>query len=195
MTDKQLKKEYDKNRVQVLVWLNAKEKTVFDKLMEEEGWNNRSGFIKDRIFRGKLDTRYQKILLEADKEDTLKILKNQMTELVNTIGYLNYRFTYELDRIENSEDDDAKEKARRLNKMREWKTSVLGRTEDIASDLRAILGLVGVKIEKERSEQVRYAPDSLLEKATRNWNDISSPEAHELARRQHEKLREKMMKQ
>ena len=192
MADKNIKKEYDKRRMHVYLWLNAKEAAVLEKLMSEDDWSNSAGFIKDRIFAGKLDTVYARMIREAKKDDIEIVLRSLMTELQNSLGYLNYRFTYELDKIEKlAADDKSKELRQNIAKMREWKNAVQGRTEQISENLEAIFRMLKIRFEKQRVESVRYATDEMLEKATRDWNDTDSPEIHEIARRAHENLRRK----
>ena len=192
MADKNLKTEYDKKKVQVKLQLNFKEKTILDSMMENDGWQNTAGFIKDRLFGVSKDAKYAKILQESKVEDYKKIIINLITEMNNVLGYLNYRFTYELDRIDRDEKEEEKKKAKAQKLMREWKSAVLLRTEEMSTSIRSILHILGIKAEKEHEDAVRYAPDSVLEKAASNWNDINSPEIHELVRRQHARIRQKM---
>lgn len=189
MANKNLKKEYDKRRLIVLLTLNHKEVSVLDEMMSKEDWDNRAGFIKDKLFDGKLDIKFEKMIRESNSENIKNILKNMIVELDNKIGYLNYRFAYELRELEKLSVDDDTKLNKKLNKMKEWSAAVLGRTEEISDTLRNILRLMGIKVEKDRRESVRFATDEELEKASKNWNDIHSPEIHELVRRQHEKFR------
>lgn len=192
MADKNLKTEYDKKKVQVKLQLNFKEKTILDSMMEKDGWQNTAGFIKDRLFGRSKDAKYVKILQESKVEDYKKILANLIMEMNNVLGYLNYRFTYELDRIDRDEIEEEKKKAKAQKLMRERKSAVLLRTEEMSTSIRSILHILGIKAEKEHEDALRYVPDSVLEKAASNWNDINSPEIHELVRRQHERIRQKM---
>ncbi len=188
MANKNLKKEYDKRRVLVMLGLNFKEASVLDEMMSKEDWGNRAGFIKDKIFAGSLDTKFEKMIRTADAESVKTILKNIIIELDNTLGYLNYRFTYELQELEKLNGEETAHLNKKINKMKEWKAAVIGRTDEISDTLRIILRQLGIKIEKDRREAVRFAPDEVLKKAAKNWNDIHSPEIHELVRRQHEKF-------
>ena len=189
MANKDLIKNYDKRRVQIKLWLNYKEASVLDEMMSKEDWDNRAGFIKEKIFDGKLDAKFEKMIRESNSENVKNILKNMIVELDNKLGYLNYRFAYELRELEKLSADDDTKLNKKLNKMKEWSAAVLGRTEEISDTLRNILRLMGIKVEKDRRESVRFATDEELEKASKNWNDIHSPEIHELVRRQHEKFR------
>lgn len=186
-----MKKEYDKRRLNLVVSLNHKEITILDEMMKKEGWENLSGFIKDKLFEGNSELKYQKVLREATVEDNKAIIKNLMNELNNELGYLNYRFSYELEQLEKSDKEGGQKMLKKISRMQEWKAAVVNRTEEITLYLESIMKLLNIKVEKERKEAVRYAPDSVLEKAAKDWNDLDSPELHELVRRQHEELRKR----
>ena len=180
MVDKELKKEYDKRRTNVLLTLNHKELTVLQKLMEKDGWCNRSGFIKEAIFGENINTKYKKVLRNGSDKDIVNAIHNLLQELVNDYGYINYRFNYELEKIEK---DDPKISQKKLNVLKAWRDDVAYTTEDTINVLMNVLKAQKIKVEIERQEAIRYAPDSVLKEKLKDWNDISSPEIIELGRR------------
>ena len=102
-----------------------------------------------RLFGVRKGAKYVRILQESKVEDYKKILTSLITEMNNVLGYLNYRFTYELDQVDKSEMDSEMKKAKIHKLMREWKNAVLLRTEEMSTSIRSMLHILGVKAEKE----------------------------------------------
>lgn len=186
MANKELKKEYDKSRNVLHLRLSSKEWAILEKMMSEQQWENTAGFIKYKVFGDdrELESRYSRLKRSTEKEDIQTILKNLMTSLVGEIGYLNYRFNYELERLDKSLDkiDDAAAK-KILATMTQWKKNVMERTEQVCFDCQDILKYIDIKIDKIKKENIQFAPESIIEKARKDWNDTMSPEALEGARR------------
>lgn len=201
MPNKELKKEYDKRRMACKISLNAKEYAVIELRMKDEGWENLSGYVKSKLFPSGSETEFKKTIRKLNEKpskesekDYAIILKNIMEELVKEIGYINYRFSYELRAFEaTSGNNEGKEYLKRLNKLETIKNSVLDRTGEITSTLQSLLRMLHIKVEREREDSVRYVPTEELEKKIRSdWNDINSPEIHELARRYNREGRRRM---
>jgi len=195
MPNKELKKEYDKSRNVLHLRLSNREWTVLEKMMSEQEWKNTAGFIKYKIFGDdcEVDSKYSKLKRSTEKEDVQMIMKNLMTSLVGEIGYLNYRFNYELEKLDKSLDkiDDAAAK-KILATMTQWKKNVMERTEQVCFDCQDILKYIDIKIDKIKKENIQFAPDSIIEKARKDWNDTMSPEALEGARRDFVEFHKKM---
>lgn len=201
MPNKELQKEYEKRRIRCKLSFNGKEQSMLELGMKEEGWENIAGYVKSKLFPLGSETEFKKTirkLNEKPSKETEKdyaiILKNLMEELVNEIGYINYRFSYELRAFETtSGNNEGKEYLKRLNKLETIKNSVLDRTGEITSTLQSLLRMMHIKVEREREDSVRYVPTEELEKKVRSdWNDINSPEIHELARRYNREGRRRM---
>lgn len=200
MASKELKKEYDKTRITCKVSFNAKEFSMLEIGMKEGGWENMAGYVKSKIFPDGAGSEFKKTIrklnekpLKESEKDYAIILKNIMGELVREVGYINYRFSYEMRAFENSSSVEGKEFLKRLNKLETIKNSVLDRTGEITSTLQSLLRMMHIKVEREREDSVRYVPTEELEKKVRSdWNDINSPEIHELARRYNREGRRRM---
>lgn len=200
MPNKELQKEYEKRRIRCKLSFNGKEQSMLELGMKEEGWENIAGYVKSKLFPSGSETEFKKAIRKLNEKpskesekDYAIILKNIMEELVREVGYINYRFSYEMRAFENSSGVEGKEFLKRLNKLETIKNSVLDRTGEITSTLQSLLQMMHIKVEREREDSVRYVPTEELEKKVRSdWNDINSPEIHELARRYNREGRRRM---
>lgn len=178
--DKKIKKEYDKRRTNVLLTMSHKELTVLESMMEKDGWTNRSGFIKDRLFGENIDSKYARTLKKGSQKDATNAIQNLLQELVDDFGYLNYRYNAEIEKLEKENDKRVQKK---ISMLYGWQKNIRRHTDDITSLLEAILKMLHIKVEIEQKDAIRHVPDSVLEEKIKDWNDVDSPELYELARR------------
>lgn len=193
MPNKEIRQEYDKKLNKITLRLSKEEKVNLSKMMKEEEWSNVAGFIKYKLFGEKADAVYARMKRNSEPEDISIIMKILMESLVNEIGYLNYRFNYELERLDkNSDKLDDKIAKKILSTMTQWKKNIMERTEQICYDCQDILRYIDIKIDKIKKENIHFAPESLIDKARKDWNDTMSPEALEGVRRDFEKLHKQL---
>ena len=178
--DKKIKKEYDKRRTNVLLTMSHKELTVLESMMEKDGWTNRSGFIKDRLFGENIDSKYARTLKKGSQKDTPNAIQNLLQELVDEFGYLNYRYNAEIEKLEKVSDKRVQKK---ISMLYGWQKNIRNYTDDMTSLLEAILKMLHIKVAIEQKEAIKHVPDSVLEEKAKDWNDVDSPELYELARR------------
>jgi len=194
--DKILKQRYDRSRKIIPLRLSVKEQIFLERMMKDEDWENASGFIRYKLFREMEQTNFRKMIRRADNDDIQIIMKTLLDNLSREIGYLNYRFNYELERLEENQGKFTERMAKKiLWTMGQYRKNVMERTSYVLSDCEDILRSIGLKIEREQEESVRYAPDCVIDKARKDWNDTTSPEALEGVRRDFEEFHKKYDKQ
>jgi len=195
---KEIRKKYDasiNNRrlARVPIRLNTEERIILEKKMKEEEWENAAGYIRSKVFPKNIKGEYEKILKSGDQKIVMPALSVLMEELTKQIGYLNYRFDYSLSQLEKNCDLTNNIDARKMVMLlREYQQSILKRTEKITFDCETILRFLKIKFENTKKENIRYAPESVINKARKDWSDTRSPEALEGVRRDFEEYHRRM---
>lgn len=187
----ELKRKYNEISAKNLVHfrLNSQEASLLERMMKEVGFINISGFIKYKLFGVNPEGPYKRMLRSGDRNDIEIVMKNLIEEMNSTIGYLNYKLDFELRRIEKESSGMDEKTARRLTaKIVECKEAVLKKTDAIFTDCQEILKYIKIHVEREKIDSIRFATDEEIEKASKDWNDTTSPEAIEAARRILEKV-------
>lgn len=172
----------------IMLRFNNKERALLETMMKEEEWENMSGFIKYKLFGDKVDKAYEKKIGDLKKEDIMTAMKYLIDTLNTNIGYMNFRFTYELEQLENIE-NPGKKFNRKISILKEWINECKKRNVDLYETSEKILTSMNIKVKKILQEDVRYAPQSLLDKVSKDWNDTTSPLALEAARRNYENIK------
>ena len=185
----ELRSEYDKRRrLQIKIDLSPKEASILDKMMREGDWDNRSGFIKYKLFGESADRKFSRMVHYAKYDDVISIVKNAVIEMNDNLGYLNYKFDYQLRRLEQDKGlPSDKQIVKRLSHLIKYKNKVREKIEEMYFLLESLLANQNIQIQELKLEDVRYMSDEALEKAAKDWNDLTSPEAKEAARRIYEK--------
>lgn len=192
--DKIVRKEYEKRVKAIAIKFNYEERVIIKKMMDEDDWLNMSGFIKYKVFGCSkyVRNKYQRMKKEVKPEDIQMIMQNLMTTLSDAISYLNYRFNYELEKLEREKGGySLKEHRRLLAIMYDWKKAVYARTEDAIKDCQQILHYIDIKTTREQKDSLIAMPDYVLDKVRKDWNNTTSPEALEAARRDMEIFRDR----
>ena len=177
MKDNKLKKKYNdtlnkKNRVSIR--FNPEEMSVLEKMMQDEDWSNVSRFIKYKLFNGKEKSQYRQMKRSGERQNIEIIMTNLMEELALNFGYMNYRFNYKLELLNDMKVKDEKYLSKLIAIMGDWREDVLSRTDAIYKDCEEILKFLAIEIEKKEID-----------------HDTTSPEAREAARRVVEEFEKK----
>ena len=96
------RREYDKSLEKVTIRLSAREKIALYKLVNDDGWTNVAGFIKNKIFNGKEGYIYEKTVNNADKKDIEKILSVYVTQLFREFRYIKWKYESDLKMIKEA---------------------------------------------------------------------------------------------
>ncbi|MCQ2116690.1 MAG: hypothetical protein MJY76_00925 [Bacteroidales bacterium] len=154
-------------------------------MMKNDGWENISGYIKDKLFGNNVFEDYQKILKQAKKEkDYNSILLRQFEELNGHFEFINFRMNELLLKIEDETTD--KEFAQKASaQIYKWKTAIEQRTDSVIMDLKTILARMDIIAQIKKEQALRSIPDDIL-RSMIPWHDTTSPYAMEFARRTQE---------
>lgn len=192
--DLELRQKYDKSHNKaghVSFRLNVQERSVLEKMMQDEDWANVSRYIKHKLFDGKEKLRYKQMKRSADRQNIEIIMSKLLEDLALSFGYVNYRFNYELEKLNETKVRDERYLKKLVAIMGDWREDVLSRTDAIYKDCEEILKYLAIEVEKKEIDQMRFVPDYIIDEASKNWNDTTSPEAREAARRVVEEFEKK----
>ena len=122
----ELKKQYDKSkRLSVKLALSPQEASLLDKMMREGDWDNRSGFIKYKLFGESVDRKFSRMVHDAKFDDVISIVKNLVIELNDHLGYLNYRFDYHVRQLEQDKElSQEKKTAKKISALIEYTSNL-----------------------------------------------------------------------
>lgn len=189
MPNKDFKKKREKASNIVTLRFSYSESAVLKKMMEKEEWTNRSGFIKYKIFGESEEYQYKKMLESKEQSDIEKTLISLLTELNKQIDYVNYRFDSEIiDIKKKTEKFDEIRVKQWITILKEWKNSLLDKTDNIFFDCQTILRAININIERINFKDIRKIPDYILDKLDTDIANMDSPEMQEKARRLYEKF-------
>lgn len=135
--DKGNQKEYfkTKNRSAFSIKLNPLEKSIIEKKMRDEGWQNISRFIKSKIFDKDLDEEIDQIIEEKKTEDIVNLLKNCVLELARKTDYFRFRYEKDMAQLYREEGVDINKWIKATN---DWHAQYVFETQRIFSTLRKI---------------------------------------------------------
>ena len=189
MPNKDFKKKREKASNIVTLRFSYSESAVLKKMMEKEEWTNRSGFIKYKIFGESEEYQYKKMLESKEQSDIEKTLISLLTELNKQIDYVNYRFDSEIIDIKKKTDKFDEIRVKQwITILKEWKNSLLDKTDNIFFDCQTILRAININIERINFKDIRKIPDYILDKLDTDIANMDSPEMQEKARRLYEKF-------
>lgn len=99
--DTKQKKEYfkSKDQMSVRIRLNSEEQSVLNSMMKEEGWENKSGYIKYILFGDDPNIRYNKIVKKKDPNEILMICAMMLRELNMYLNYIRYRYEKDMNQL------------------------------------------------------------------------------------------------
>lgn len=141
--DEENKKKYQKkmDASRIHLRLNAREKSVLENKMKEEGWENMSGYIRCKLFGIEPDREVQKLISSKDPWAIANLLRNMVFELTENYLYVKFRYNKDMAQLYREEGADVKEWARATNK---WYAALTKKTElalGTIADIAKTLGL------------------------------------------------------
>lgn len=141
--DKENKKKYQKkmDASRICLRLNARERSVLENKMREEGWENMSGYIRYKLFGIEPDKEIKMLIRSKDPWAIANLLRNEVFELTEQYLYVVFRYNKDMAQLYREEGVDVKEWAKATN---EWHAALTRRTEQalgLISDIAKALGL------------------------------------------------------
>lgn len=186
--NKKIKKEYGKTGDKIMLRISTEERVVLTRMMLDDDWTNISGYIRHKLFGNSTESRYARMKKNVRKEDIAIMMQNLMSAMEKEMGYLNFRFNYELEQLQRNSDKLTDSVARKLvATMSSYKKAVLDRTSRICDDCEEILRHLDVKIDRSSAEGLEMIPDAIIEKALEDFDNTQTPEVMEGVRRSFEK--------
>lgn len=150
--NKTLRKEYykAKNQTMIGVWLNSEEKSVLNSMMKEEGWENKSGFIKYILFGDDPEMRYDKIVKKKDPNEILMICATQLRELNIFLKNIQFQYEKDMNQIYQEESVNIKKWIKSTNDPH---VKTIQRINDTYDVFRKIAKCIGVEIDTQIEEE------------------------------------------
>lgn len=134
---------YDKLRNEknfIGIRLNVEERTLLNTLMQKEGWENKSSFIKHCIFGDEpvediVSRVCKKTLMDNQVEFLVILLRECVLELANKYDYIRYRYDKDMGQLYKERGVDVKKWAKVTN---ENHIALLQKTEEIFQTIHGI---------------------------------------------------------
>lgn len=185
-----IRKEYERSLRRMTLRLTAEEECLLRRMMEDDGWENASGFVKYRLF-GDGGRAYRKVLHSGRREDMETVLLTTAESLCRKMAYLGHRYDVTLADAETSADTADRRQMRRLEVMRVIKRAVVSATGATVHALTEMLDALEVRHGGSLLHAAAYVSDEDVAKARADSGDTTSPAAREAARRDAEEARRK----
>ena len=149
--DTKQKKEYfkSKDQMSVRIRLNSEEQSVLNSMMKEEGWENKSGYIKYILFGDDPEIRYDKIVKKKDPNELLKICAIQLRELNIFLKNIQFRYEKDMNRLNLEESVDINKWIKSTNAPHVKTIRKINNTYDI---FRKIAKCIGLEIDTQIEE-------------------------------------------
>lgn len=188
--DKETKRAYERTGNTLKCRLSKKEYALLLAGMEKGGWTNMSAYAKSKIFGEDEDKEYSKLKSAGRKSDIVSVLIANANRMSDQIEYLNHRYWAELDRLTSKEGwkGNEEDRVKTASILRKYAEDIQMRTTEVRNDLEEAIRMIGIRYKRAKKEDIRYAPDWVVEKAVNEWGAGLSPEAAEGARRRMEAI-------
>lgn len=167
---------------------NREELTVLDEMMRKEGWENACGFIKYRLFGLTVRDKYRRILQSRDREDAESALERLVEDLFGRLEYAGYRYDEDSHKLavevrKNGGMWDRKTVLRKLSLLHKWNEDVMRAVAAVEDDIALMMTTMGLNVPQKDEDYYHNLPDYVLDRVKQDWNNTTTPEAQERARR------------
>ena len=183
--------EYERSLRRMTLRLSAEEECLLRRMMEDDGWENASGFVRYRLFGEDGDKEYRKVLHSGRREDMETVLLTTAESLCRKMAYLGHRYDVTMADAEATADSADRRQMRRLEIMRVIKRAVVSATDTTVHALTEMLDALEVRHGGSLLRAAEYVSDEDVAKARADSGDTTSPAAREAARRDAEEARRK----
>lgn len=177
-----------KTRHPICLKLNVKEDSVLEKAMQQEGWTNKAGYIKDCLFGESAERKYEKMLTTSDPVDMMIVIKNELEEFNRRMDYISYKLDDQMEEFKKQKNTDPKSSAKWFAYMVEWKKSINEISENLYASLKKLCHSLSIEFQRKKYDKVETLPDYVLERVEKDWNDTLSPEARYIAKKKTEEF-------
>lgn len=119
-------------------------------MMKEEGWENKSGFIKYILFGDDPEMRYDKIVKKKDPNEILMICATQLRELNIFLKNIQFQYEKDMNQIYQEESVNIKKWIKSTNDPH---VKTIQRINDTYDVFRKIAKCIGVEIDTQIEEE------------------------------------------
>ena len=138
--DKTLRqKMYDRRNVQIR--LNDKERSLLESAMLKDGWNNKAGYIRYKLFGADPEFEVEKMIEGKNPDDLVLLLKNGVLELAEYFLYYYGRYEKDMKQLWKEEGVDMQAWTSATN---HWHAEVAKKIERYLSTSRKIAAELGL---------------------------------------------------
>lgn len=131
---------YDRRTIQVR--LNDKERSLLESSMRKEGWTNKNGFIRYRLFGLDPDQKVERMIEGKNPDDLVILLKNGTLELAEYFLYFYSRYEKDMAQLWKEEGVDMNAWTSATNR---WHSEVAKRIEQYFATSRKIAAALGLE--------------------------------------------------
>jgi len=121
---------------------NSTEKAIFADMMNKEGWENTSGFIKNKLFGMDPEYRLQQAIKTKDPSTIAITLREHVLNLVDQYDYILYRYNKDMQQLYREEGVDVKKWISSTNR---WHSALAKETQSMLRLIRMIADELGLK--------------------------------------------------
>lgn len=130
-----------KNKLSINLRLKAEEKSLLESMMRKEGWENVSGFIRDRLFGQDVEKRVDRMIHERNTDDLVTLLKNGVLQVAEYFLYYYGRYEKDMRQLWKEPGVDMKAWTSATN---HWHTKITNRVEEMLRLCRKIAAELGL---------------------------------------------------
>lgn len=130
------------NKNIVHVRMTPRESALLEIMMREDGWENRSAFIRYKLFGYKPEKMTEKIIVKSEPEPIGILLRHQLMDLASSYIYIRYRYDKDMNQLYREPGVDPSEWINATNK---WHTAFIEKIDDTFVLLRRIAAQLGLK--------------------------------------------------
>ena len=158
--DKENRKMNQKMRNQkvIPVRFSVAERAMIDNIMARQGWENMSGFIKNKIFNDDPEEELQQQIDSRDPRVIGTFLIKSVLEFTDYYMYVKFRYDKDMNQLYREEGIDINKWKKATNK---WISELTKRTESYLTLIRKIADAVGLETYFELpSDKMKIDPEN-----------------------------------
>ena len=131
------RKKYNEmaNKNLVIFRTTPEERGLLESMMDKDGWENVSGFVKYKLFGMDPDRKVNELIERKNSSEIGTLLKNAVLDLTNYYIYVKYRYDKDMSQLYREEGVDVKKWISSTNK---WHAELTKRTDRALSLIRRI---------------------------------------------------------
>ena len=139
-----------KGKFNLNVRLNSVEYSLLHNMMENEGWNNISGYVRFKLLGLDPDTRVERTFKKKDPDEIGRIFSNSVLELAGNYIYIRQRYDRDMQQLYSEEGVDIKKWISATNQPMK---DLSKKTEAVLNYCRVFAGALGLNAYFEMPSQ------------------------------------------